>query len=150
MIIEQCQDVEQLKPLGESWLQELKADEFGLNVDLDVIIQDLKRCVLDTEDSAILVAKDGGGIVGVFAVFAVPSYLGRQKMAVEKYWFTKEHHNVAGPRLYVEAVNWAKKYGCSHLITSGSKMASDRHDSICRFLEKTGARHFETSYIYTL
>jgi hypothetical protein len=140
--------MEDLRPLGQEWLQELSADDYGLDVDLDVIVQDLKDWLQN--EGVVLVAKENDEIIAVFALFAVPSYLGKQKIALEKYWYARTDHHVAGPKLYIEALDWAKQHGCSHLITSGSKMASDRHDSICKFLEKTGAQHFETSYIYKL
>jgi hypothetical protein len=148
MLIEQCQNIEELIPLGSEWLEEITADAYGLDVDLSVILADLEQWL--NGEGAVLVAKVDDEIVAMFALFAVPSYLGNQKIALEKYWYAREGHHFAGPKLYIEALNWAREHGCSHIITSGSKMASDRHDSICAFLEKTGAQHFETSYIYEL
>ena len=148
MIIEQCKTVEDLRPLADEWLSELNAEEFGLETDIEVVKADLEWW-LDGE-GVVLVAKEDDAILGMLAVFAVPSYLGRQKIALEKYWYCRNGSHFAGPKLYMEAIKWSKEHGCSHLITSGSKMASDRHDSICNFLEKSGAQHFETSYIYTL
>jgi hypothetical protein len=115
---------------------------------MGVILDDLKLCL--ASEGAVLVAEKEEVIIGLFALFAVDSYLGNQKIAVEKYWYVSDNTCLAGPRLYLAAVNWAREHGCSHLITSGSKMASDRHDSICQFLESSGAKHFETSYIYEL
>jgi GNAT superfamily N-acetyltransferase len=146
--IEQCQNIEELRPLAELWLKEHSADNYGLEVDIDVIAQDLMIWLCG--EGTVLVAKENDEVIGMFALFVAPSYLGKQKIAVEKYWYTQRGRAVAGPKLYIEAVEWARLHGCSHLITSGSKMASDRHDAICRFLERTGARHFETSYIYEL
>ncbi len=146
MIIEECTDIEQLKSLGEHWISELNADEFGLDVDIGVIKADLESW--NKGEGVVYVAKEGDTIIGMIAVFAVPSYLGNQKMALEKYWYTIDGSHFAGPRLYIEAVKWARDHGCSHIITCGSNMASDKHDAICRFMEHTGAKHFETSYIY--
>jgi lysylphosphatidylglycerol synthetase-like protein (DUF2156 family) len=148
MKIEQCHNIEELRPLAESWASELSADEYGLDVDLDIVKADLESWLKG--EGTVLVAREGDEIVALFAVFAVPSYLGKQKIALEKYWYAKRGSHYAGPRLYLEALAWAREHNCSHLITSGSKMASDRHDSICRFLERAGAQHFETSYIYRL
>ena len=148
MTIEECTNIEELRPLGEEWLEEIHAGDYGLDVDLNVIAEDLESWMKG--EGVIFTAKEDGVIVGLIAVFATPSYLGGQKIALEKYWYCRRGSHVAGPRLYVEAVEWARKHGCSHMITSGSKMASGRHDAICHFLEKTGAKHFETSYIYRL
>jgi hypothetical protein len=148
VLVEQCDNIDDLRPLGQKWIGELSAEEYGLHTDIDTVIDDLKACSVN--ESVILVGKDNDEIIALFAVFAVPSFLGDQKIAVEKYWYAQRDHHTAGPKLYTEAVKWAREHGCSHLLTSGSKMASDRHDSICRFLEATGAQHFETSYIYNL
>lgn len=148
MIIEHCQNIEDLRPLAEAWMKESHPDEFGLEVDLEVVKADLESWM--SGDGAVLIAREGDDILGMFALFVVPSYLGNQKIALEKYWYCKEGSHLAGPKLYIEAVKWAKEKGCSHLITSASKMASDRHDAICNFLTKAGARHFETSYILEL
>jgi len=129
-------------------LSELQADKYGLDADIEVIKADLESW--NKGEGAVLTAKHNNEIVALFAVFAVPSYLGRQKIALEKYWYARKGSHFAGPRLYMEAIEWAKKHNCSHLITSASRMMPHRHDSICGFLAKTGAQHFETSYIYNL
>ena len=149
MTIEECKDIEVLRDLGSQWIKEVRNDLFGLDVDLDVVKADLQHW-MDTTEGAVLAAKIEGRIVGLFAVFAVPSYLGHQKVALEKYWYARRGSMFVGPKLYVEAVRWAKAHGCSHLITSGSMTMRKQHDAICRFLEKVGAQHFETSYIYNL
>jgi lysylphosphatidylglycerol synthetase-like protein (DUF2156 family) len=150
VVIEHCENINDLRELGSEWLQELRNDEYGLDVNLDVIVADLESW--SQGEGAILVARDetDDRILGVFALFAVPSYLGVQKLALEKYWYTREGSHFAGPKLYIEALNWCREHGCTHLIMGASRMASDRHDSICAFLEKTGAKHFETTYIYQL
>lgn len=148
MLIKQCNDVEQLRPLAERWISELDASSFGLEVDIETIKKDLESWL--NGEGVILIAYDGILPVGFIAVFAVPSFLGNQKIAIEKYWYCIPGFPVAGAKLYVEAVAWAKSHGCSHLIASGSKLSLNRYDSICRFLEKTGAKHFEISYVYKL
>ena len=148
MIIEQCQNIEELRSLAWEWMEDSHPELFGLEVSLDVIKADLESWLAG--EGAVLIAREGDEILGMFSLFAAPSYLGNQKIALEKYWYCRDGSHFAGPRLYMEAIKWAKEHGCSHLITSGSKMASDRHDAICNFLEKSGAQHFETSYIYKL
>lgn len=146
MIIEHCQNIEELRPLAEKWFEMHNGDEFGLDVDLETIFNDLREW--QRNEGTILVARHEGEPVGLFAVFVVPSFLGNQKIALEKYWFSRAR--VAGPRLYIEAVKWAQENGCSHLITNASNLASEMHDKVCRFLESTGAKMFETSYILEL
>ena len=148
VIVQQCDNIDELRGLGLEWIRGSHADDYGLDVDIEVVLADLKSW-MDGE-GVVLIARDNDEIIAVFAMFAVPSYLGRQKIALEKYWYSRKGCHFAGPKLYMEAIKWAKEHGCSHLISGGSKMASDRHDSICDFLERTGAQHFETLYIYKL
>jgi len=148
VIISECTDIEELRSLGQEWLDSLHADAYGMDTDIEVIAADLEMWL--EEEGTVLVAKEEDEVIGLIAVFAVPSYLGKQKIAVNKYWYVRDGYYFAGPKLYVKALEWARSHECSHLLTSGSKMASDRHDSICRFLEKTGAKHFETSYVYEI
>jgi hypothetical protein len=146
MLIKQCHNVEDLRPLAERWISESKAGQFGLEVDIEMIKKDLE--IWMQGEGIVLAAYDGIQPVGFIAVFIAPSYLGNQKIAVEKYWYAIPGYLIAGPKLYIEAVKWAKENGCSHVIFGGSKMSPDRHDGICKFLESTGAKHFETLYIY--
>ena len=148
MLIEECDNIESLRQLGSEWLSELQADRYGLDADIEIIKADLESW--NKGEGAVLVAKHDNEIVALFALFAVPSYLGKQKIALEKYWYARKGSHFAGPRLYMAAIDWARQHNCSHLITSASKMMPDRHDSIGDFLLKTGARHFETSYIYQI
>jgi hypothetical protein len=146
MIIEQCQNIEELRPLAERWFEIQNGDDFGLDVDLETIFNDLREW--QRNEGTVLVAKNENEPVGLFAVFVVPSFLGNQKIALEKYWFSTL--GIAGPKLYIEAIKWSKKNGCSHLITNASHLASEMHDKVCRFLEMAGAKLFETSYIMEL
>jgi hypothetical protein len=148
MRIEQISDVEQLRSLGQCWMLEQNGDDFGLDIDLETIMADLDRWI--QAEGTIFIAYDGVQPVGFFAVFAVPSFLGKQKIAIERYWFAIPGFSVAGPRLYCEAVRWAKENNCSHLIINASRLASAMHDKVCLFLEKNGAKPFETSFILEL
>jgi hypothetical protein len=82
-------------------------------------------------------------------VVVFDSYMGKQKIAVEKYWYCLREHPLAGVKLYAAAVYWAKAVGCSHLLASAS-CTSDRYERAGKFLEQAGARVFETTYITEL
>lgn len=145
MRIEHGQNLDEIRPVGEQWLKEQNASDFGLKVDFETIVKDLEGWL--EGEGTILVAMDGVQPVGFLAVFALPSYLGPQKIALEKYWYTMTGHHTAGPRLLCEALKWAKEHGCSHLIMSASNLASNMHDQVCEFYQRMGFKPFESSFI---
>jgi lysylphosphatidylglycerol synthetase-like protein (DUF2156 family) len=137
MDIEVSYDIADIMPLAERWVSEAKADDFGLDVDMDVLVSVMYVAMVDDEP------------VGFMVVVVFDSYMGKQKIAVEKYWYCLREHPLAGARLYTEAIKWAGENGCSHFIAAASHL-SDRHDSTARLLEWVGARAFEQSYIMEL
>jgi hypothetical protein len=101
-------------------------------------------------DGALLLAYDGVELVGFFSVFAAKSSVSEQGIAVETFWFARPNRKMAGPVLFRAAKDWAQNHGCTHLIVSGSRLASDLHDKVCKFCEAVGMQPFETSYIVRL
>ena len=150
MNMERSQDVDRLRGLADRWAAECNSGEFGLAVCLEDVFRDLQEW-LDSRPGTLILAYDGDGafpdLVGFFAVFAVPSFLGSQQVALEKYWYAVPNARRAGVALYREALKWAAENGCGHLILSASNLASDLHDKVCRFCERMGMTLFETAYI---
>ena len=150
MRIEHTQDVSTIVPLGEQWLAECSASDFGIKTSMAHIIKDLENWI-EMATGTIILAYDGVELVGFMSVFVVPSVLGPQMFALEKYWYALAGRPTAGPMMFVEASRWAKENNCSHLIMSAShialNIASNVHDKCCKFYERMGMKIFETSYI---
>ena len=146
MRIEHTQDVKVIRPLGERWLSECNAKDFGLEVSIDDVRKDIEDWI-GTFPGTIILAYDGVELVGFMPVFAVKSFLGPQTLALEKYWYASKGHYAAGPLMLVEAKRWAKLNNCSHLLMSASNLASGMHDKCCKFYERIGMKVFETSYV---
>jgi GNAT superfamily N-acetyltransferase len=104
-------------------------------------------CLIAGEDSDVLVLMDGDEPVGLLGIFATNSFLGRQLMALEKYWYVMRSKRLAGYMLINAAQEWAKEHRCSHLIMSASRLASGMHDKVCKFYRSRGFKDFETSFI---
>lgn len=145
MKIEQTQDVEKIRGIAAKWSAECNGSVFGLTVDTDEALRDL-AIWLDHAPGTLLLAYDGAELTGFFAVFAVKNFLGREMLALEKYWYCLPNKVRAGPALFEAAVLWSKQNGCSHLIVSASNLASDLHDKVCKFCERMGMQVFETAY----
>ena len=146
MRIDESQNAAAVCPLLEQWHEIQHGEVFGLDVSVAATEADL-QARLDLGDGTLLVAWDGIELVGFFAVFKAKSSLSDQQLAVEIFWFAKPNHHSAGPALYHRAKVWAKDHGCTHLVVSGSHLASDLHDKVCAFCERLGMQAFETSYI---
>jgi hypothetical protein len=149
MRIEYSQDVEDIRPLAQAWFAKCRADGFGLRGDLEWILQDLQSW-LNQYTGTLLLAQDEDRPVGFFAVFALPSYLSGELVALEKYWYADPNSVFAGPKLYVMARRWAIAAGCRHLIIAASHLAGDDHDKVANFCRSAGMRLFETTYIERL
>lgn len=140
-------DIETLRPIAESWQKIVRANNFGLITDVNKHLVELEMMVAK-DDANLIVLYDGNNPVGYIGLRYFDSPLGNQRIAEEHYFYViPENRGLASMRLIKNARNLAKLKGCSHLILNASNLASDMHDKICRFYEKSGMKKFETSYI---
>ena len=145
MKIVETKDITTIRPLYDAWLAIAHGEEFGLDIDPDVA--DANMQALCGTGGILLVAYEEEDPVGFFAMSPMASAFGNQTMAMETMWFALPNTHRAGPALLKAAYQWAKENKCSHLMISGSRLASELHDKVCRFCEKVGARQFETIYL---
>lgn len=140
-------DIETLRPIAESWLNEVRAEEFGIDIDVNKHLLELG--IMATKDDAdLIVLYDEEVSVGYIGLRYFESPLGNQRIAEEHFFFViPEKRGLASMRLIKNAKFIAKMKGCSHIILNASNLASDMHDKVCSFYEKSGMKKFETSYI---
>jgi GNAT superfamily N-acetyltransferase len=137
-------DIEKLRPLGEMWFREHRARKYNIDISVDDILRDGKHW-MEIEEAAVIVALDGDEPVGFLALFATDSFLGKQKLAVEKYWFATK--GIAIRMLINEAKKWAKEHGCSHLLMVASHIAGDKYRKVIDLYHHLGMKLFETTFI---
>ena len=146
MKIVETKHVSVIRPLYDAWLEIANGEEFGLDLD-PAVTDDTMRTLLES-GGILLVAYDDNDIpVGFFAVSPMPSAFGKQIMAAETMWFALPSAPRAGFALFKAAKKWAAENNCSHLMVSGSRLASELHDKVWHFCERLGAKHFETVYL---
>ena len=145
MKIVETKDVAAIRPLYDAWLAIANGEEFGLELDTEVAEMSAQRLI--EQGGVLLVAYDEGNPIGFMLISPVPSAVSKQIVAMCSFWFALPNVGIAGPSLIEAAKRWTAKNSYSHLLLSGSKLASDSHDKICRYCEKIGARHFETIYL---
>jgi len=137
-----------LEPLVDSWLAEVNADKFGLKIEKEKAIDDLRQLVLgDDADLFLLVVQER--VVGFSGVIIYENRLTHHKIANEHYWFVlPSYRKGKNPIKLLRAVEkWAKENECSHMIMNASNLASDNHDKVVRIYERLGYSLFETSLI---
>lgn len=141
-------DIEKLRPIVESWRENIKANEFGIIADdVDKYLTEISNLVLEA-NSDLLVLYDEETPVGYIGLQYFDSPLGNQRMANEHFFFViPEKRGMTSLRLLKGAKYLAKLKGCSHIIFNASNLASELHDKICKFYEKLDMKLFETSYI---
>lgn len=146
MRIVECRDIEPIRGLLESWLTLCKRTDYEMDCSVERVAEELEMWLMSMVGT-LLVAYDGVEPVGFMAVFECKSPVGRDNIALEKYWFCRPNTTMAGPALYRAAMEWARKQDCTHMVMSASMLASDMHDKVSRYCEAVGMRLFETSYI---
>jgi hypothetical protein len=145
-MIELCDgqlDFESLRTLARSWLDEYSANQHGLEIDIDIVLSDLQAWN-DLGNSAVMMLNKTEGIL---AITAVDSFIGRQRMAVVKYWYVLPECRTQSHLLLEEAKRWSKDHDCTHMIISASTVEQDKYDRLCRFYTRQGMKLFETSFL---
>ena len=146
MRIVETKDVEAIRPLYDAWLSIANGEKFGITI--DPVVADANMQTLCCAGGSLLVAYDEDDMpVGFFALSPMPSGFGDQIIATETMWFALPNMHGVGPALFEAACAWTKANGCSHLMTTASKLASDLHDKVGRFCLHAGSKHFETIYL---
>ena len=140
-------DIETLRPIVESWQENVKANEFGILTDVNKHLLELGSLAFGVS-SDLIVLYDGNVPVGYIGLQYFDSPTGNQRIANERYLYVMpEKRGLSSMRLIKNAKTLAKMKGCSHRIMTASNLASDMHDKLCEFYEKSGMKKFETSYI---
>jgi hypothetical protein len=140
-------DIEDLRPIVQSWYEITRDNPFGIEVSIDNHLADL-RVLVESKNSDLLVLLEQGRPVGYLGTQIFDSPLGRQVIANEHYWYVlSDKRGIGSLRLLKLATQWAGQKGCSHIIMSASNLASDMHDKVCELYKRIGMKKFETSFI---
>ena len=148
MNVTKATNVEQVRHVVLEWGQECNTDAFGMTTDMDSYLANMRDLIVGDDTELLLLISDKGRVVGYMGVMMFFSPVGKQKWVAEHHLYIMADHRGSGAlRLMIAAKDWAKEHGCTHLIMTASKLASDLHDKVCAFYKGVGMTHFETSYI---
>jgi GNAT superfamily N-acetyltransferase len=140
-------DIEDLRPIVQSWYEITRDNPFGIEVSIDNHLADL-RVLVESDNTDLLVLLEQGRPVGYLGTQIFDSPLGRQVIANEHYWYVlPDKRGIGSLRLLKLATQWADQKGCSHIIMSASNLASDMHDKVGQLYKRIGMKKFETSFI---
>lgn len=139
-------DVEVLRTLAESWLGEQATQEYGVKVDVDVIMAKLADAAKH-DWTELIISWHGPIAVGVYAIFRAPSFFGEQQFALGLYWYVMPEFAGHGLRLLREAKKWAAANGCSHFMPCVSMLAGRMYNDAAKILKLDGYRKFESVYV---
>jgi len=139
--------VDSLVPLYEAWKEDQRGGIFGISMQMDSYINDIKKC-LESMESCIIVALDENEPVGLIMMITIKSeFSDDQVWGVEKGWYVKPRYRSVGGLLIQKAKFWCIDKKCSHMVMSASNLASDMYEKVCRFYTRMGMALFETSFI---
>ena len=149
MRVVKATNIDCMKHVALEWKETCNANNLGVTMNPDVYFEKLAK-LIDRDDAALfLLFNLENKVVGYMGVESFYSPLDNQKIANEHHWYMLESYRggIGAMRLVNAIKEWAKEHGCSHLIMNASNLASDLHDSVCKFYESIGMKKFETSYI---
>lgn len=147
MKIEEVHDVEIVRPILAYRESHSTAPAFGIETSMAMGLADLAAAA-KLFPQAIFVCYDGPDAVGCIVVNAAPNFYGPQTIAVVKYWYAMPNTVTAGPTLMKAAFRWAKRQGCSHLLSNATELfAAPNSDKVARFYEQIGMKLLERVYI---
>ena len=137
-----------IEPVVQQWRETCNGESMGFDLDVSKYLNHLTEMMFDSDSDLFLLIEDEK-VVGYMGVEWFVSPVGKNKIANEHYWYIlKGHRGKQGAMLlFNEVKDWAKEYGCSHLMMNASTLASDLHDKVCNFYKKLGMKKMETSYI---
>jgi len=150
-VISYTGEVEFMRPLVEAWAGEAKLAEFGMKVDIDMFLHTLLEMAQGPQSALMLLSSDQGLLLGFMGCVLFDSPLDGSLSASERYWYITPRHRKGRGFIMLrnKGKEWAKDAGAVRWLMTASKLASDKHDKLCRVLRKK-MKHFETTFIEEL
>ena len=144
-------NVYDLAPVVMAFFAECRCSEFDVEIDLKRVFDELNQLKTGPDSALIVLVNEAGAPCGYMGVLTFTSPIGHERIANEHYWYVKpDCRKLSSLKMLAEAQKWAKGKGCTHFISTASRMASDMHDDVCSLYENLGMKKFETSYIINL
>ena len=141
--------VEFMRPLAEAWRKETQPEHLGIQIVAGRFMETLHDLANDP-DSCLLLLGHEGRAVGFIGGVLFDSPVEYKTVVQDRYWFVLPKHRGEGPMKLKKALQeWAEERGASYLMMSASRLASERHDGVCKIYART-MNHFETTYIQEL
>jgi len=148
MVLDQKDNIEILRELGNEW--KLLSNEFSFGLPIDVNIGlDTLRTLQFSLDGDVLVLINCEKIVGFIGLKYGLNHIGPGKISSECLFYVTPSCRRGGLKLKKAAKLLAKSKGCNFFIWNASKIAGNAERS-GKLYERDGAVEFETSYLEVL
>lgn len=147
-VVEYKGDVQELKTLADLWKARANSSEFNMDLDWSHVRIRLRQMVDNEYMDLLTLQSDKGNVLGFMGIVMLPSPLDGKPWAREHFFYVRpEHRGPGGIKLIHAAEAWAKKYECSALLLTASRLASAKHDRVEKLYERMDYKPFETTYI---
>lgn len=103
-------------------------------------VRALAAQLITSPDGDVLVAEDGGRVVGMLALTAYAHPMSGERIATEVCWWVEPAQRGSGVRLFHAAEAWAREHGAAVF----QMIAPSRQ--VARFYERMGLHAIETTY----
>ena len=148
MRIEYSQNIDQLRPLVESWKANCGQTD-GLILDVEHLLMALLSWLGILESTILVLKSDEGRPLGFMGLCVHQSPVGPQWMASEHFWYVlPEHRSMKASGMFLDAaMAWCKEHRAEFFSLTASRMANIEMERVCRMYERWGFRHYESSFI---
>ena len=142
-------DATRLLPVIKSWIEECRANDFGIEVDETEYLDQVYHLTHGT-DCDLLVLELSSQVVGLMSIASNKSPIGKQNIADAHFWYTLPEHRGKGINFIKNAKEWAIEHDCTHIVFTSSAMAGAHYDKVCNLYQRMGMKLFETTFIEEL
>lgn len=141
-------DIEQLRPLVESWKAQA-GDMEGIVLDVEHLLVSLQSWLKSVPSMILVLKSDQGRALGFMGLCVFESPLGPQLICQEHFWYVlPEHRSMAVSGMFLDAaMAWCKEHRAEFFSLTASRMANVEMERVCRMYERWGFRHYESSFI---
>jgi len=150
MKIAYCNHVISLIPVLEEWRKESDGNEFGIMPSVEKTASHLQSMIENQNCKVLIMFGDDGKAVGFMGIAITNNPVADGKIASEHLWYVIPSCRGKGLSLLRAGRIWAKENGCTHFMTTVSRVASKLHDSTCSIYERMGMKQIETTFICSL
>ncbi len=149
MILDEADNIEMLRSLGNEWKTLAHGADYGLPLDVNIWLATMQNLAQRPDGDVLVLVNSDGGVWGSLGMTYRPNHVGPGLIANECCFFVSPSARGGGLKLLRAAEALARAKGCGFATFNASSIAGDAARS-GRLYQHCGYTNFETSYLRVL